>query len=145
MIRLVPKFILRDPAQGILRWHIQTWELPRLEGSRAQIYWAAYIRRQSLQAYITTALSVDDEALFNRHYWTPETEILLRNAEQALNEVLWPMLEARVQSADWINALNLDEDVNDTLVVHRLLHERGLQEQLASLIPKLGQDEGDES
>lgn len=122
MIRLTPEFVLGDPAQGVKGWKLTLHDLPELTGSPKQIKWARRIRNCSLEQFIDAMLRQGgDQAITARHWWTPDLQRDVRDAQTALNAELVPMLNRTTDSREWISALDWDRNVHDAGVIVRLL------------------------
>lgn len=122
MILLAPEFVLDDPAQGVKGWKLTLHDMPDLTGSPRQIKWAKRIRYCSLHQFIDAMLRQGgDQAITARHWWTPDLQKDVRDAQLALNAELVPLLNNTIDSREWINALDWDRNVHDAGIVVRLL------------------------
>lgn len=122
LIQIVPRFLLDDPVQGVVGWEVRVATMPRIIGSKRQVYWATDIRGKSMQSFIELMMHAGDErSLINSHYWTPDLQQQVRDIQYELNTELGPLIAQMTQARDWINALDYDHDNADPGVIARLL------------------------
>lgn len=121
-VHLTPSFINDEPAQGIREWAVTVSGIPPLrQATNRQRRWVDRIREKAVPAYIRALLSIGENPLLKRHWWTPDTQDEAARAEAAMAEFLLPVLLWADRPRDWVYALPIDREWEDPTIVGSLI------------------------
>lgn len=121
-VHLMPSFINDEPAQGIREWTVTVSDIPPLrQATDRQRRWVDRIREKAIPAYIRALLSLGEDPLLKRHWWTQRTQDEAAQAEAALAAYLGPLLEWADTAKMWVEALPVDREWEDPDIVGSLI------------------------
>lgn len=121
-VHLTPTFFGETPDTGIMYWSVDVSGIPPLrQATDRQRRWVDRIREKAIPAYIRALLSLGEDPLLKRHWWTQRTQDEAAQAEAACAAYLGPLLEWADTAKMWIEALPVDREWEDPDIVGSLI------------------------